>query len=113
MAKTNASFMSGVPELVVLRLLSRKEMYGYELVRSIRLTSNESISLAEGVVYPTLHSLESRGFLKAKEKLIEKRIRVYYRTTAKGKKRLSSLENEWNRVSGGIDAILRRMQWQS
>lgn len=113
MAKTNAAFMSGVPELVVLRLLSRQEMYGYELVRSIRLTSNESINLAEGVVYPTLHSLESRGLLKASEKLVGKRSRVYYRTTAKGQKRLGELESEWDRVSSGVQAILRRIQWHS
>jgi len=113
MAKTNAAFMSGVPELLVLRLLSRQEMYGYELVRSIRLSSNESIALAEGVVYPTLHSLESRGLLKAKEKLVGNRSRVYYRTTAKGQKRLHELENEWDRVSNGIAAILRRVQCQS
>ena len=113
MAKTNAAFMSGVPELLALRLLSRQEMYGYELVKSIRLSSKESITLAEGVVYPTLHSLESRGFLKAKERLVGKRSRVYYRTTAKGMKRLNMLESEWDRVSGGIEAILRRIQWQN
>ncbi len=110
MAKTNAAFMSGVPELVVLRLLARQEMYGYELVRSIRLTSDESIILAEGVVYPTLHSLESRGLLSAKEKQVKGRNRVYYRTTAKGKNRLKVLEEDWNRVSGGVEAILRRLQ---
>lgn len=113
MSKTNAAFMSGVPELLILRLLSRQEMYGYELVRSIRLSSNESIALAEGVVYPTLHSLESRGLLKAKEKLVGKRSRVYYRTTAKGLKRLNALESDWERVSGGIEAILRKIQWQN
>lgn len=110
MAKTNAAFMSGVPELVVLRLLSRQEMYGYELVRLIRLSSNESIVLAEGVVYPTLHSLESRGLLKAKEKLVGSRSRVYYKTTSKGRKRLLELTGEWDRVSGGVEAILRRLQ---
>ena len=106
MAKTNAAFMSGVPELVVLRLLSRQEMYGYELVRAIRLTSNEALSLAEGVVYPTLHGLESRGLLKAKSKSVAGRSRVYYRTTAKGEKQLEKLQSEWNRVNSGVQSIL-------
>ena len=109
MARTNAAFMSGVPELLVLRLLARQEMYGYELVRSIRLISKESIALAEGVVYPTLHSLESKGLLKAKNKEVKGRARVYYRTTTKGMKRLKDLENVWHRVSSGIEAILERM----
>ena len=108
MAKTNAAFMSGIPELLVLRLLSRSEMYGYELIRAIRLTSGESIVLAEGVVYPTLHSLEGRGLLKAKEKPVSGRVRVYYRTTAKGARRLTQLEQDWQRINNGVEAILRR-----
>ena len=113
MAKTNAAFMSGIPELVVLRLLSRSEMYGYELIRAIRLTSGESIVLAEGVVYPTLHGLEQGGLLKAKEKLVKGRLRVYYQTTAKGKKRLLELENDWHRINNGVEAILRRLICQN
>jgi PadR family transcriptional regulator PadR len=112
MAKTNASFMAGIPELAVLQLLSRQEMYGYELVRAIRLTSNEVFNLAEGVVYPTLHSLEQRGLLKATEKPAGGRLRVYYRCTSRGKRRLMELENEWQRVSSGVEAILRRLACQ-
>ncbi len=43
MAKTNAVFMSGVPELVILRLLMNKEMYGYELVASIKTSSSNVV----------------------------------------------------------------------
>ena len=107
MAKTNAAFMSGVPELLILRLLAQKEMYGYELVKSIRLCTRDAIILAEGVVYPNVHGLESKGLLKAKEKKVDGRNRVYYQTTAKGKKRLEKLENDWGRVSDGISAVLR------
>lgn len=106
MAKTNPPFMSGVPELMILRLLSRQEMYGYELVRAIRVISNEAFDLAEGVVYPVLHGLEKKKYLKAKRKLIEGRNRVYYSVTAKGKKRMHELAGEWERVKGGIDSAL-------
>ncbi len=106
MAKTNAAFMSGVPEFVIFRLLMNKEMYGYELVASIKTSSNEALSLAEGVVYPTLHSLEKRGFLKAKEKQVSGRSRVYYRTTKKGQLRLASLQHEWERINSGIQTVL-------
>ena len=110
MAKTNAAFMSGVPELLVLRILGRQEMYGYELVKAIRLISSDRIALAEGVVYPTLHSLEARGLLKSKERQVEGRTRLYYQTTAKGHKRLQFLQSDWQRVSDGVEAILRRIQ---
>ena len=106
MARTNASFMSGVPELLVLRLLLKQEMYGYEIVRDIRLTTNEAIVLAEGVIYPTLHSLEKRGFLKAVQKTIEGRSRVYYSITKKGKKRFEEIQSHWQKITAGIASCL-------
>ena len=60
--------MSGVPELLVLRLLARQEMYGYEIVRAVKLVTAEAISLGEGVIYPVLHGPEKAGALKAKRK---------------------------------------------
>ena len=106
MAKTNASFMSGVPELLVLRLLMRQEMYGYEIVRGIRSATNESIVLAEGVIYPTLHSLEKKGHLKAVPKTVEGRTRVYYSVTNKGKKRFDVINDKWKVITAGVNSCL-------
>ncbi len=97
--------MNGVPELLVLRLLSRQQMYGYELVRKIRLATGEAITLGEGVVYPVLHGLEQAGALKARRKAVKGRTRVYYSVTAKGKKRLDGLENHWDRIQKGVDSV--------
>ncbi|MEM9208633.1 MAG: PadR family transcriptional regulator [Pseudomonadota bacterium] len=106
MARTNPPFMSGVPELLLLQQLSRREMYGYELVRSIREATGQAISLGEGVIYPVLHGLEKSGALRAKRKEIGGRTRVYYAVTAKGRKRLAGLQGEWARVSAGIAAAM-------
>lgn len=107
MAKTNAAFMSGVPELLILRLLSQREMYGYQLVRMIRVATGEKIALAEGVVYPVLHSLESRKLLKATEKMVNDRVRIYYQPTARGRQQLQKLEQQWQRISGGVEDVLK------
>ena len=106
MARTNPPFMSGVPELLLLQQLRSKEMYGYELVRSIRAVTGEAISLGEGVIYPVLHSLEEGGALKARRRKVGGRTRVYYSLTAKGRKRLERLQGEWERVQSGISAAL-------
>ena len=63
MAQTNPPFLSGVPELLVLRMLSAREMYGYEIVKAMRLVTGEAIGFGEGVIYPVLHSLEEAGAL--------------------------------------------------
>ena len=61
-AKTNPAFMSGVPEILILRLLADREMYGYELVQAIEVATGQAIKLGEGVVYPVLHALEESGW---------------------------------------------------
>jgi PadR family transcriptional regulator, regulatory protein PadR len=106
MPQTNPPFMSGVPELLILRLLARQEMYGYELVKAVRVVTREAIALGEGVVYPVLHGLERDGALKASRKSVNGRTRVYYGLTAKGRKRLARLAGEWGRISGGITSAL-------
>lgn len=106
MGQTNPPFMSGVPELLLLRLLAQREMYGYELVKSVRLVTDEAISLGEGVIYPVLHGLERNGALKARRKHVSGRTRVYYSLTAKGKRRLDRLQQDWNRIQAGINASL-------
>ena len=106
MGQSNPPFMSGVPELLLLRLLAQREMYGYELVKSVKLVTLEAISLGEGVIYPVLHGLERNGALKAKRKAVGGRTRVYYSLTAKGKQRLRRLEDDWQRIQGGVNAAL-------
>lgn len=106
MAQSNPPFMSGVPELLVLRVLSHGEMYGYELVKRIRVITGNAISLGEGVVYPSLYGLEERGALKSRRKLVNGRSRVYYAITAKGQRRLADLTGEWHRITDGISTAL-------
>ncbi len=106
MSRSNPPFMSGVPELLLLRQLRQKEMYGYELVKAVRAVTGDAISLGEGVIYPVLHSLEENGALKARRKKVSGRVRVYYALTAKGRKRLDKLQGEWERVQAGVVAAL-------
>jgi len=106
MAKSNPPFMSGVPELLLLRLLDGREMYGYELVRSIKQATGEAITLGEGVIYPVLHSLERNGSLNSTRKPVSGRTRVYYTVTPTGRKRLRELQDDWQRIQGGVATAL-------
>lgn len=100
------ALISGVPELLLLQLLARRPMYGYELARMVRTVSNEAISIGEGVLYPTLHVLEQRGLLRTREREVAGRSRIYYEPTARGLKRLAALTAEWRRISLGVESVL-------
>jgi len=106
MAAKNPSFMAGVPELVVLGLLADREMYGYEIARAIKIATHDALSLGEGVLYPALHAMESRGLVRARSSRVEGRVRIYYSLTARGKKRLARLTLDWRRMSLSVDSIL-------
>jgi PadR family transcriptional regulator PadR len=99
--------MSGIPELLVLRLLAKQEMYGYELARDIRLVTQQAIAIGESVLYPALHSLEQRRLLCSRRRKVEGRVRVYYRITPAGMRRLLELGNDWKRIVGGMESALK------
>jgi PadR family transcriptional regulator PadR len=104
--QASSSLMSGISELLLLRLLAERQMYGYELARAIRTTTRQAISVGEGVLYPVLHSLERRGWLKARRCTVNGRTRVYYALTRAGLRHLKKITQEWRRISGGVDAAL-------
>lgn len=105
--KTNPDFMTGVPELLILRLLSDREMYGYELVQAVQTATGQAISLGEGVVYPTLHALEQQDCLTSRRRPVDGRTRVYYAVTPTGKKRLSALVGEWERITAAVSRLVK------
>lgn len=106
MKKTNPSFLNGVPELLVLRLLARREMYGYEIVEQIRIQSGEALSFGEGCVYPYLHYLEAEKQVSSERREVAGRSRNYYKLTPRGQKRLEELTTEWQRVTTGVSLLM-------
>src|SRR4051812_24963501 len=104
---TAPTFMNGVPELLILRLLVGGERYGYELVEAIHAQSAETFSFGEGVIYPVLHGLLHDGALKSRRKIVNGRSRVYYRLTAAGERRLGDLTATWGKVASAIQGILQ------
>jgi PadR family transcriptional regulator PadR len=103
----NTGFMAGVPELLILRLLQDREMYGYEIVQAIRAATHEAISPGEGVIYPLLHALEKNGALKSQRRPAGPRMRVYYTLTSRGLRRLFELMDDWARLHGAVGAVLK------
>jgi PadR family transcriptional regulator, regulatory protein PadR len=106
MSAETSSLMAGVPELVVLRLLSGRDMYGYEIARTVKLLSREALSLGEGVLYPALHAMQARGLVRSKSRRADGRVRIYYSLTARGRRRLARLTESWRRISRGVESIL-------
>ncbi len=106
MRQSNPNFTNGVPELLILRLLLQREMYGYEVVQAIRERSDHAFAFGEGVVYPVLHGLEKDGALTARRKTVAGRCRVYYTLTPLGNRRLEGMAADWSRLADAIRGFL-------
>ncbi len=105
--RTNPDFLNGVPELLMLSLLARRPMYGYELVQAIRQATNETLQFGEGCVYPVLHHLEADGMLASKREIAAGRSRVVYRVTAKGSKQLAGSVTAWQQIVQAVNKALQ------
>ena len=106
MKKTNPSFLNGVPELLVLRLLARQEMYGYQIVEEIRTRTKAALAFGEGCIYPYLHYLEAEKLVSSRRREVDGRSRNYYRLTPRGRRRLEELASEWKRVTSGVSLLM-------
>jgi PadR family transcriptional regulator PadR len=96
--QTNPDFLNGVPELVVLQLLSRRPMYGYELLRAIERSSGEVLEFGEGCIYPILHRLEKDRHLGSSREIVG------------GRKRLRGRVAAWQSVAAAINLVLTRAE---
>ena len=106
--ETNPNFMAGVPELMILRLLQDREMYGYELVQAIRVETGDVVSFGEGVAYTVLHALEREGALKSRRRRVEGRSRIYYTLTPAGRRRYGELAGSWVTLARAIQSVIKQ-----
>ena len=106
----NKGLMSGSTALLVLHLISEKDMYGYEIVRELDAKSNNIFALKEGTLYPVLHKLEKDGYVQSYLTTADTgKERKYYRITKKGSAALVQKKAEWRIFSGAVDTVLGEM----
>ena len=93
--------------LLVLSLLRREDMYGYQMIVELERRSDRTFSMKEGTLYPVLHSLERQGAVEAyQQEAPSGRKRKYYHLTKKGELLLKEEETEWKSYARAVNAVL-------
>jgi PadR family transcriptional regulator PadR len=108
--RSNPDFLNGVPELLILQLLERRPMYGYQLVRQMTLATNRKMEFGEGCIYPLLHRLEAEGSLASRREKCDGRSRIVYRVTGKGQGKLAQTMDRWAQVVESVQRVLQGVQ---
>lgn len=104
--KIDKELLKGSTNMLVLSLLEKEDMYGYQMIRKMADESNNVFELQEGTLYPILHSLEEKGFITSYWDETGSKKRKYYSITKKGKEQLKDKKEEWKIFSNGINQVL-------
>ncbi len=105
--RIDKELMKGSTVILILNLLNRRPMYGYEMVKEIEKLSSGIFTFKEGTLYPILHGLESERFLESywwEDKGARKR--KYYHITENGKHLLKEKQKEWVTFRTAVDQVL-------
>lgn len=95
-------------EPLILSLLAQGESYGYALSQEIKARSNETLVWTDGMLYPVLHRMERRGWIKSRWKESETgRKRKYYSIKVDGKKALKEQAQQWTTVNQVLAGLLK------
>lgn len=104
--KLEAQLLKGVAPTVVLEILSRGAMYGYELSEAVSKRSGDILTLGKGTLYPLLYNLEAKGLVKGYWQSADSgRERKYYEITGKGKELLNTQKQQLGDLYAGLKLV--------
>lgn len=93
--KLDKQLAKGSHELILLKLLSRQDMYGYQLIQQMALLSEDVFCMSQGSLYPFLHALEDKGLITSYTQMENGRERRFYHLTHAGQGALREKEDQW------------------
>ena len=100
--------LQGTLDMLVLQTLQWGPQHGYGITQAIRANSGEALQVETGSLYPALHRLERRGWVKARWGASENNRRAkYYELTAAGRKQLDREQSAWNKLAAAVAQVLR------
>jgi PadR family transcriptional regulator len=108
MNEDKSEFLKGTLDMLILKVVALGPIHGYAIAQRIQQISRDFFQLQQGSLYPALHRLEDRGWLKAEWKATETgRDAKFYALTAKGRKQLDAEMQSWERLTDAVALILR------
>src|SRR5579863_3320827 len=100
MNKSKTDLLQGTLDLLILKVLEFGPIHGYAIAQRIQQISKDVLQVQQGSLYPALHRLENRGWLKAEWRDTETgREAKFYSLTKKGQQQLKEETSEWERLS--------------
>jgi PadR family transcriptional regulator, regulatory protein PadR len=97
----------GTLDLLILKALALEPLHGWGVSERLEQISGEALQVQQGSLYPALHRLERRGWIKAEWKITENNRRAkYYALTRVGRKQLEAETAAWRKLSAVVGQVL-------
>lgn len=111
MPSTRFPIPQGTLDMLILRILSLDSAHGYGIAQRLQQISREVVQVNQGSLYPALHRLEEKGWLKAQWRQSETgREAKFYSLTPAGRKQLAVEKESWNRLTGAVRLIFEERE---
>lgn len=111
MDSPKSDLLQGTLDMLVLKVVALEPIHGYGIAQRMRQISKDVLQVQQGSLYPALHRLEKRGWLKAEWGEAETgREAKFYSLTKVGRKQLDAEAANWDRLSTAVGLILRTSQ---
>jgi PadR family transcriptional regulator, regulatory protein PadR len=105
--RNRIELLQGTLDMLILRTLSWGPQHGYGIGNAIRAGSGDVLHAETGSLYPALHRLEKRGWVKSEWKESENRQRAkYYSLTPSGRKQLAAEHSRWKAMISAIAGLM-------
>ena len=103
-----SDLVQGTLDMLILKILALQPMNGWAISQRLKQISSDVLGVSDGSLYPALHKLERRGWIRSQWKSSENNRRSKcYSLTRLGKRQLQEESANWNRVSSAISGILK------
>jgi PadR family transcriptional regulator PadR len=97
----------GTLELLILKALSLGPQHGWAISEQLHQVSRAALQVPQGSLYPALHRLERRGWIRAEWGASENNRRAkYYQLTRSGRKHLEVVTDQWHRLTAAVSLVL-------
>jgi PadR family transcriptional regulator, regulatory protein PadR len=107
MADERLELPQGTLDLLILKALALESLHGWAISERLQQVSREALQVQQGSLYPALHRLERRGWIKANWAISENNRRAkYYELTRQGQKQLEAETLAWRRLAAAVGYIL-------
>jgi PadR family transcriptional regulator PadR len=108
MASEKSDLLQGTLDMLVLKIVALEPAHGYGIAQRIQQITRDVLQVQQGSLYPALHRLEKRGWLKADWRPSETgREAKFYSLTRVGRKQLEAESANWDRLAAAVQLIMR------